>query len=99
MQYTHKNDRGIVGSRGDYHLSPRFYAVHHNLLFPFDSQFRSQRQRLHQGRSIFNNIYNLVPLISYYNAFSDMIMPDVLKNPTLSDMCLLAKLNMLIRID
>ena len=32
------------------------------------------------GSSIFDDIYNLASLLSYYNAFSDIIMPDVLKS-------------------
>ena len=40
---------------------------------------------LHLGRSIFDNIYSLTRFISDHNALSGMIMPDVLKSPTMSD--------------
>ena len=48
---------------------------------------------LHLGRSIFDNIYNLTRFISDHNALSGMIMPDVLKSPTMSDVCDLLHIN------
>ena len=56
---------------------------------------------LHIGRSIFDNIYNLACHISYYNVISGMIMPDVIRNPMLSDVLNLLHINgisLLIRI-
>ena len=39
---------------------------------------------------ILENVYNLACRISYYNAISEIIMPDVLKNPISSDfLCVL----------
>jgi len=58
--------------------------------------------RLHLGRSIFDNVYNLARRISSYNIISEIITPDMLKNPIWSDVLnvlLVNAISMLIHID